>query len=203
MSTVRVATLTAVTIGLASSLSAAAELQDAWRASGLAAPESVVNDAASNTLYVSNMNGGDFVAKDGKFEVFLQDPALEGPNGLIVDVDQGKLIVAAIGDLSNGFDKRQPSNVKIVDLATEEISDFGSPEPIGGLDGLEPAGDGAYLVTDFFAGKVLKVMPDGKVETLKQVTTSGSADLEYVPSKNLVVVPLMNDGEVAAFKIGD
>lgn len=291
MRTLGIATLAVVAIGLASSLSAAAELQDAWRAGGLAAPESVVYDADSNTLYVSNMNGGDFAAKDGngyvskldmngnvivqkwveglnspkgldivnghlyiadveqlveadlasgevlnrydapgavllndvvtspdgrvfasatmqnaiyqlkdgKFDVFLQDPALEGPNGLIVNADQGKLIVAAVGDLSNGFDKRQPSNVKVVDLTTKEISDFGSHEPIGGLDGLEPVGDGGYLVTDYFAGKLLKVMPDGKVETLKQLT-AGSADLEYIPSKGLIIVPLMNDGALAAFK---
>ena len=269
----------------------AADFNEVWRTGGFEAPESVAYDAASNSLFVSNMNGADFVAKDGngyisrldaggdvvarkwieglhspkgldiadghlfvadveqlveidiatatvvnrfdvagallfndvaaspdgsvfvsetlsnaiyrlrdgKFDLFVQDPALEGPNGLFVEGD--RLIVASVGDLSGGFDNRQPSNVKIVDLTTKQITDFGPSEPIGGLDGLEPAGDGTYLVTDFFDGKLLSVSPNGDVMELMELGP-GSADLEFVPAMALVVVPIMNEGAVVGFEGG-
>ena len=93
------------------------------------------------------------------------------------------------------------SNVKIVDLTTKQITDFGPSEPIGGLDGLEPAGDGTYLVTDFFAGKLLSVSPNGDVMELMELGP-GSADLEFVPAMALVVVPIMNEGAVVGFEGG-
>jgi len=293
MSKARLMGLVALSASLAASVSVyAADDQPTWKTGGFDAPESVVYDDASGSLFVSNINGGDFTAKDGngyiskldvdgnvvarewvgglnspkgldianghlfvadveqlvevdlssgevlkrydapgavllndvvaapdgrifasatlqnaiyqlidgEFTIFLQDAALEGPNGLLVEQD--KLIVASVGDLSNGFDKRQPSNIKVVDLGTKQVSEFGSPEPIGGLDGLQPAGGGAYFVTDFFAGGLMKVTGDGAVQPILQLN-SGSADFDYASSTGMAYIPLMNDGEVAAFKIGN
>jgi hypothetical protein len=123
---------------------------------------------------------------------------LIGPNGLIILGSD--LIVAELGDASQGFDKLKPGNVKKIDLATKEISDFGTAEPVGGLDGIEPAGDGGVYVTDNGGGRLLKVMPGKAAEEIAKLKP-GSADMEYVPDQKLFVIPQMQQSEVVAGKV--
>jgi hypothetical protein len=50
------------------------------------------------------------------------------------------------------------------------------------------------------SGGLLKISPEGKAETILDLD-QGSADLEVIPDQNLVVIPMMMNGSVAAYKV--
>lgn len=158
-----------------------------------------VNDVAvadDGTIYATEtMQGAVYVISGGTASEFVKDPALAGANGIIIV--GGKLLVATLGDISGGFENIKPSNVKAVDIATRAITDYGSAEPVGVLDGIE-AVEGGVLVTDNSGGRLVRVGEDGTI-TEVGATGAGSADFEFVASENLVVVPLLNTSEVVGF----
>jgi sugar lactone lactonase YvrE len=160
---------------------------------------SFLNDpavAADGTIYVTEtMQGTIYALTDGELTQWLADPALAGANGIIVD--GGVLLVATLGDMSGGFENLQPSNVKSVDIASKAVSDFGSAEPVGVLDGIERMADGV-LVTDNGGGRLVWIGDDGTIEEIGQ-TGSGSADHEYVAERNLVIIPMLQGNEVVAY----
>lgn len=148
-----------------------------------------VAETATNSIYV---------LENGALTQWLADPQLTGPNGLVID--GGALIVALLGDISGGFENMQPANIKSVDLATKAVTDYGSAAPIGGLDGIELY-EGAVAVTDNPTGRLLAVARDGTVTELA-APGAGAADFEYVPGERLFVVPVLNTGEVVAYRVG-
>ena len=68
------------------------------------------------------------------------------------------------------------------------------------VDGLRAAGDDAYIVSDF-NGRMFHVTTAGEVTPLLDTTASGTncADLEYIPGKNLIVVPGLYDNMLTAY----
>ena len=50
------------------------------------------------------------------------------------------------------------------DLKTKQRTVI-TPEPIGGIDGIEPDGRGGYLVTDVFGSRILQVSSSGATRT--------------------------------------
>ena len=70
---------------------------------------------------------------------------------------------------------------------------------IGNIDGIEPDGRGGYTVTDWATGDVLHVSADGmptRLLTLRQ----GAADHHYVVDQRLLVIPLVLDNAVRAYR---
>jgi len=88
-------------------------------------------------------------------QVWLQNPELNGPNGLHFDNNKNKLIVVS----------KSGAGMKVVDLENKTISSLGKEgrtTPVGGLDGIESdATETHYYVTDNPAGKVYTVNADG------------------------------------------
>jgi hypothetical protein len=160
-----------------------------------------VNDVAvadDGTIYATEtMQNAIYTIKGGTVAQLVTDPGLAGANGIIIDGN--RLLVATLGDLSGGFENLKPSNVKAVDIATKTVTDYGSAEPVGTLDGIEALA-GAVLVTDNGAGRLIRVAGDGTVAPIGD-TGPGSADFEYVEGESLAVIPLLNSSEVAAFKL--
>lgn len=148
-----------------------------------------VSDMVTNSIYV--LNGDDFA-------VWLQDEALENPNGL--RVEGGRLLVATWGAMKEDFSTEVPGHLKAVDLVTKEITSVSDGSPIGNLDGLEPDGRGGWLTTDWMSGGLFRINPDGSFEKVLDLD-SGSADIEYIESESLVVVPMMKDGTVDAYRL--
>lgn len=148
-----------------------------------------VSDMATNTIW--RLSGG-------TFEVFLQDPALESPNGLLVEGDT--LMVGAWGVMTDGFATKVPGHLKMVSLKDKTITSFGDGSPIGNLDALEPFGDGAYLVTDWIAGKVIRIGRKGKARVLADLG-QGTADLGYDPKTSTAFIPQMKTGVLYGFKV--
>ncbi len=148
-----------------------------------------VSDMATNTIW--RLSGG-------TFEVFLTDAKLEGPNGLLVEGDT--LLVGAWGVMTEGFATKVPGHLKAVSLKDKTITSRGDGTPTGNLDGLEPVGDGTYLVTDWMAGKVLSMTADGKATELGNLG-QGTADLGYDPKTKTAFIPQMMTGVLYGFKV--
>jgi hypothetical protein len=146
----------------------------------IAAPDGriFVSDTFANSVWV--LDGG-------KMAIFAQDPALMGANGLTISGNS--LIVANLGDVSQGFDKIKPGFVVAVDLTSKAITPYGSADPSGVLDGVEPDGAGGMLITDNIGGRLLQQAPGGVAAEVGKLEP-GAADLEFVPDQGLIVVPL-------------
>ena len=138
-----------------------------------------------------------YVLEGSKMKVWLDDPALNGPNGLTIIGND--LLVASLGDVSQGFDKLKPATIKKVDLTTKAIGDFGTATGFGNLDGIEPDGKGGVTVTDNPGGRLLDVAPGGEPTEIGKVAP-GAADHEYVPDQNLYVIPQMQQNQVVGYK---
>lgn len=161
-----------------------------------------LNDAVAapdGRLFVSDMFTDTIHTLSGeKLEIFVQDEELTGPNGLLIEGD--KLVVAPWGKIKEGFETETPGHLKTVDLSSKKISSLGAGTPVGHLDGVEPDGSGAYLVTDWMAGGLYRIKPSGEAELLLDLN-QGSADLGIIAEKKLAIVPMMNDGSVVAYRI--
>ena len=109
-------------------------------------------------------------------------------------------LVMAVRKLAeaNGFDKIIPGTVVKIDLATNAVSYFGSPDSLGVLDGIEPDGQNV-LVTDNAGGRLLLMAP-GETGVEVGKLEPGAADLEYVPGENLIVVPQTQTNMVVAYR---
>ena len=181
------------------------------------APESVfLNDVTVDdvgNVYVSDvMTNTIHKLHDGVFEVWLQSPELQSPNGLMVEGDKlvvgswgvliegDKLVVGSWDVIIEGFRTEVPGHLKIVDLHDKSITSLGNGNPIGNLDGVESDGHGNYYVTDWMEGKLLLVQPDGNSETLLDLEP-GSADHEVILDKDMLLIPMMQNDIIIAYNI--
>lgn len=149
-----------------------------------------VSDTATNEIYTPS----------GKaLKVWLKDDKLENPNGLYIS---GKnLIVASWGVMTDGFKTKVPGHLKKVSLSKKKVESLGNGTPIGNLDGLEWYSFNSYFATDWMIGKLLFIdSATGKTTLLKKLVP-GSADLTYIPSRNLLIIPLMNTHHLVAYKV--
>jgi sugar lactone lactonase YvrE len=161
-----------------------------------------LNDVAvgeDGTVYVSDtpMNTI-WRLKDGTLEPWLANDAMNGPNGLLPQGD--KLIVASFGKLPGEGQKQELGGLLVVDLEDQSVSKLGSGEPIGNLDGLQLLQPGVYLVTDWAAGVLYRVDAKGKADRLIKLS-KGSADLNYLPDKNTVLIPIMLNNALVAYAL--
>jgi len=140
-----------------------------------------VSDSRRNAIY---RLAGDRV------EEWVSGPEIAGPNGVLVR--GGALIVGTNGD----------GCLKSIDLATKRVEILANLG-VGLIDGIEADGDGGLLVSHN-EGRILRVTPDGRVETVLDTTAVGMniADFAYVPNLRLVVFPTFTGGRVAAYRLG-
>ena len=109
-----------------------------------------------------------------------------------------RLLVAPWGkDLQDDFSTKVPGHLITVDLSSKSISNFGSGEPVGNLDGLESDGKGNWFVSDWMAGALYRIEPTGKASLLMDLN-QGSADLGVINSEDMVLMPMMMDNKVIA-----
>lgn len=162
----------------------------------------LLNDVAAGedgTVYASDtpMNTI-WRLKDGNFEPWLANDALNGPNGLLVQ--GGKLIVAAFGKLPGEGQKQELGGLFAVNVEDQSVSKLANGELIGNLDGLQALQPGTYLVTDWAAGGLYRVDAKGKVERLLKLG-KGSADFIYLPDKKTALIPIMLNNSLVAYTL--
>ena len=160
-----------------------------------------LNDVAigdDGTVYVSDMAASSIYAvRDGELEMFAEGPDLEYPNGLLVEGN--RLIVGGWGEPSADFSTEVPGRLYALDLATKEKTLI-TPLPFANIDGVESDGQGGYVITDFLAGKIMQVYSDGSVRDLAELG-SGTADLGFIASEGLAIVPHMPESRVVAYDL--
>lgn len=148
-----------------------------------------VSDMATNTIWR---------LADGKFEKWLESPALLHPNGLHVAGDA--LIVASWGSMSEAEQPQAIGRLLQVSLTDKTVGPLGDGSFTGHLDGLEPDGAGGYFVTDWMAGKFYRVDASGKATELLSLE-QGAADIGIDPATKTVFIPQMMKDALYAYKI--
>src|SRR5919197_4959587 len=160
-----------------------------------------VSDTAANIIYrLDTKNLGNSSNNNASLEVWLQSPELNGPNGLYVDNTNNKLIVVLFGAFS-----KPGGSIKVVDLQNRTMSSLGkegTAVPIGGLDGIEADTTGRhYYVTDNTAGKLYVVNSNGTGYETLDLQKQGTADLGTILDQNMIIIPMIQDNKLEAYRI--
>ena len=154
--------------------------------------------AGDGRIFIADTFGNAiYVFKDGVVTDFVRGGGLVGPNGLAVD--EKDLIVAELGDASEGFEKLKPGRVKSVSLDTGAVTDYSGADPVGGLDGVAFAGGKGLFVTDNPGGRLLRIRQGKEPKEIMKLQP-GAADFAFVEDDGLLVVPQMQQNEVVAHK---
>jgi sugar lactone lactonase YvrE len=154
-------------------------------------------DPAGSVYVFSRRLATAFRLREGRFEPWagVDTSRTGGPNGLLAERDRlllGSWVV-------RGADGRQQlGHISTVTYADRELGRLGD-QPIGHIDGIEPDGRGSYTVTDWETGDLLHVSADGKPTPLLRLPR-GAADHHFVVDLQLLVIPLVLDDAVRAYR---
>ena len=174
------------------------EIKQRYEAAGAKFLNDVTADGQGR-VYVSDMMANSiWRLEGGQFSEWLRDEALENPNGVLAD--DGRILVGSWGRMADDFSTKVPGHMKVVDVAAKKVSPMGDATPVGNLDGVEPDGRGGYTVTDWLNGAIFHVSADGKAARLLDLN-QGSADHEFIEKDRLVVLRMMMDGKVVAYRL--
>ncbi|MGK7389866.1 MAG: SMP-30/gluconolactonase/LRE family protein [Candidatus Cyclobacteriaceae bacterium M2_1C_046] len=137
------------------------------------------SDSETNTIYsLQNEN----------VEVFLNSSELNGPNGLYIDGNT--MMVATM----NG------GQLLKINMDNKSIEVFATG--IGAGDGIVPTGDGRYLASSW-NGRIFLIDEQGNKKTILDTRDEdlNAADIEYIPEKNLLLVPTFKGSTVAGYRL--
>lgn len=161
-----------------------------------------LNDVATDAqgrVYVTDMlTDRIHVLDNDTVALWYASEELKNPNGVFVDGE--RLIVGSWGRRTNGYETDVPGMLLAIDRSTQAMAPLGNGVPIGNLDGVVRRDPTHFLVTDWVAGKLLSIDEGGQVEELLSLGR-GTADLDYLPSGRLVILPLMLEGRVVAYRL--
>lgn len=147
-----------------------------------------VTTDASGRVFVSDMNRKNIVLlENGKVSIWLENLS-DNPNGLFSE-DKQMLIALWNNKTLNSIDLTS----KGITLKADSLEN---------PDGIEAVGDGGHLVSSW-NGLVHYVAPDGKVTKLLDTTADkfSAADIEYIPEKNLLLVPTFFKNTIVAYEL--
>lgn len=149
-----------------------------------------VTDMFTDKIHVIN--------KSSSVATFLNSKDLENPNGIAIRGNE--MIISSWGPgIKDDFSTEKSGKILSINLKTKKISNWTNLR-IGNLDGVEFIDTQTVIVSDWKAGKIFKVKKSGTCTTLLS-GFKGSADLTYIPSKNIIVIPLMLENKVVAYKL--
>jgi hypothetical protein len=148
----------------------------------------VTVDTASKTVYFSDMKANVIhTFSDGKLAIFTNDTILGGVNGLLFETE--RLLFATFGD----------QKFKSIDYATKAITVIADSIDAG--DGVVNTGKDAYLVSSW-TGEIFFIENGVKTKLLDtQADKTNSADIGFIPSEKLVLVPTFFKNTVVAYKL--
>ncbi|PKL38858.1 MAG: ATP/GTP-binding protein [Spirochaetae bacterium HGW-Spirochaetae-1] len=144
---------------------------------------------AKGTVYITDMYTNKIhMLKNGTVSPWLESPAVKSPNGLCMKGD--RLLVGVEGAILS------------VGLKDKNISTEVSLPGHGMVDGLRDTGGGSYIISDW-NGKTELVYPDKPGKVLLDTTAQkiNAADVEYIPGKNMLLIPTFFDNRVVAYRV--
>ena len=129
-----------------------------------------------------------FAFRDGSVDTIASDP-VNRSNGLLYD--RRSLLVGNSGDQS----------LKKIDLETNEVVNIARLDT-GIIDGIKHYKNEYYIVT-LWEGRIYLINPGGIVKELLDVRSSNikTADIEFIPELNLIVIPTFDYNRVIAYRI--
>ena len=142
---------------------------------------------ANGKVYVSDSRSGLLAALENGKVTVIKD-GLQSPNGLFAE--ENRLMVASF----------EAQTLNTLDLSTLEMTV--KTEGIENTDGIEAVGNGGYLVSSW-NGKVHYVTPDWEKVLILDTTGDqiNAADIEFIPEKNLLLVPTFFKNKVMAYEL--
>ncbi len=156
---------------------------------------------STNVVYVSDTFGNAiYKLENGTVELVVQATGLESPNGLWIE--DNNLLVASFGVITDMQTfTADPTYVYSIDLDTKAITKFGDlTTPIGNMDGISEYGEGNYFISDWTLGKIIYLKSTGEMNTLLTLN-QGTADIHYIDSKKVLLIPMAFDGKLAAYTV--
>lgn len=155
-----------------------------------------LNDVAispSGDIFVSDTRTSVIYKLDkaGTFESWLDDAALDHPNGLLV-LDNTMYVACWGGGEAGG-------RILKIDMATKAIAQV-TAEPVGNMDGIRPYDANHLLISDWQSGKVYKMSLEGDLEEVVQVGQS-VGDIAYVPEKDLLLLPMNRQSRLLFYSL--
>jgi DNA-binding beta-propeller fold protein YncE len=133
-----------------------------------------VTDSGSDCLFV--------VGKDS-LEIFIQSPEIQGMNGICIENNN---IYIGAGD-----------KLLSIDATTKSITPIASNA--GYVDGLIKIDKNTFITSDW-GGKIQLIVVGKSPEKLLE-SKINAADLGYIPSKGLLLVPTFTGNTVVAYKL--
>lgn len=146
---------------------------------------------ASGRLYVSDSQKGRILRlENGTFSVWKSGGSYAQVNGL--QYAGGKLYAGFSSDFS----------LKSIDTDSGEMKTITVLDPGAVVDGIETDGKGYILVSDY-RGKIYSVSEQGQKTLLLDRTAPKQfcANFAYIPEKNLLIVPSLNDNRITAYSV--
>lgn len=142
-----------------------------------------LNDAAADKngdVYVSDCKANRiYRLKNNKLDVWLDDPKLKGPNGLLC---QRKDIVLL---------NMSGNQIFLIDKRTKSMTEFCSG--IENLDGVTKDGSDGYFVSGAWQGEIFRINSKGEKKLLLDLGPEKviTADIAYIPEKQILVIPTL------------
>ncbi|MBA2403505.1 MAG: SMP-30/gluconolactonase/LRE family protein [Bdellovibrionales bacterium] len=158
-----------------------------------------LNDAvadANGNVYVSDMFS-DILYRiiNDKLSVWVQDPKLEGSNGLFTDGKEHLLVVKWGTQVDpKTFQTKTPGDMAIIPLA--KTSDINVVKEIQGhLDGITVDAKGVLWISDWMNGDIFTMSKSGKVKKMFNFG-QGTADISVAKELDLLMIPQMNQSKI-------
>ena len=146
-----------------------------------------ITTTADGQIFVSDSDGNCifYVGKDS-LEVFMESNQLGSMNGILAN--DNLLYLGSKGDFIS------------IDQKTKAINTIA--KNVGYLDGILMIDKNKFITSDF-RGKVQLVEPGKNIEILINTTDMkiNAADLGFIVSQNLLLVPTFNDNKVNAYRL--
>ncbi len=155
---------------------------------GSAFPNDIAADNNGNIFISDSRKNVIWKVTNNEAEEFLSYPDVEDPN--VMYFHKNKILIGNSGD----------SRLKAVDIETKKITNVAA-FPEGFIDGIRVDNDGNYIVS-LWKGKIYRVKDTGEIELIFHTENTGyfSADFEYIPQKNLLIIPTFFENRVVGYK---
>jgi sugar lactone lactonase YvrE len=139
-----------------------------------------------------------WVVRNGVASLFSDAPQLLLPNGILVD--GSRVIVATDGNAGRGGGGT-PGSLFAIDIATKTVMQV-TTQSIGTPDGLESDARGGYITSDVAGGRLFHIGANGDARQIRTLDRQ-PADIAFVASRKLLVVPHLGLNRVSAYDLSD